>query len=476
MIALGDKFRIRTQNHSWPRFGYGLGRVVAFLAVAGCLVTSSSDACETPVYRYAMYRWEPTPYEIYCFHKGKRDAESDRIEAKVEQVTTATDSQANVVFLPVDLGEDPELLGVPPDVKQSLLANEAVTSTEPESTSSETATRTTEMLDEITYLISTPYGVSLYRGEMDSSSIEALVDSPVRKSLAAQLETGKVGVFLFLTGSDESANEEVRNVLQGLLTDVAAGKVSLYEAPGTTGGEADEGSASPGSKYELGLIEINRQDEEEAWLVRSLLTIEPDLKKETQPMVFLTYGRARVLLPYIGPGIARENLLREVEFISGACSCTVKEQNPGVDLLVKYDWESAAAALAEKVGAEEGNESSLGEDMFFPELFIPQSTQASSEGDQDQLATNQAGVDEPGQPKQGPPTASGPKEEETAAASPEQIDEVASVSSFPTAIEASADQAFENEFGFSSLLMIGAGLLGAMVVLFGITLMVLRPQ
>jgi hypothetical protein len=327
-------------------------------------------------------------------------------------------------------------------------------------------------------LISTPYGVSLYRGEMDVSSIEALVDSPVRKSLAAQLETGKVGVVLFLTGSEESANEEVRSVLQGLLTDVAGGKVSLYEPPGTTVGEADEASASPGSKYELGLIEIDRQDEQEAWLVRSLLTIEPDLKTETQPMVFLTYGRARVLLPYIGPGIARENLLREVEFISGACSCTVKEQNPGVDLLVKYDWESAAAALADKVGAEEGNESSLGGDMFFPELFIPNSTQASSETDPDQLATNQADVDEPGQASQVLPTESAPDEAETAAvnAEPEQADGVAAVSNAPTASEAPADEAFENEVGFSSMLMIGGGLVGAMVVLFGITLIVLRPQ
>ena len=25
-------------------------------------------ACETPVYRYAMYRWEPAPFEIYFFH------------------------------------------------------------------------------------------------------------------------------------------------------------------------------------------------------------------------------------------------------------------------------------------------------------------------------------------------------------------------------------------------------------------------
>lgn len=67
-----------------------------------------------------------------------------------------------------------------------------------------------------------------------------------------------------------------------------------------------------------------------------------------------------------------------------ACSCTVKEQNPGVDLLVRYDWEAAAAALADKFGNEEGNESQFGPEMFFPELIIPESTPPA----ETQLASN----------------------------------------------------------------------------------------
>ena len=48
--------------------------------------------------------------------------------------------------------------------------------------------------------------------------------------------------------------------------------------------------------------------------------MEPELADEDQPMVFLVYGRARALLPYIGKGITRENQIREIEFVSGACS------------------------------------------------------------------------------------------------------------------------------------------------------------
>jgi hypothetical protein len=130
--------------------------------------------------------------------------------------------------------------------------------------------------------------------------------------------------------------------------------------------------ASP--SYELGFVKIGRNDPQEQWLVRMLHAMEPELKKEDSPMTFMAYGRGRVLLPCIGKGITRENLVYMIEFITSACSCTVKEQNPGVDLLVRYDWEAAAAKLAEKFAAEEGAPG-----MFYPELVIPSSAASNAQ-------------------------------------------------------------------------------------------------
>jgi len=83
------------------------------------------------------------------------------------------------------------------------------------------------------------------------------------------------------------------------------------------------------------------------------------------------FGRARAIPPCIDKGITVQNLARELTFIAGACSCTIKEQNPGVDLLVRFDWDKAAATIAEKFGAEEGNEKQIGSSEFFPDLLIP---------------------------------------------------------------------------------------------------------
>ncbi|MEO8497863.1 MAG: hypothetical protein ABI614_22580, partial [Planctomycetota bacterium] len=331
-----------------------MGRLLKSLG-SGCLfiivAATVAMACETPVYRYAMYRWQAAPYEVYFFHDQPAGEQDQRVQEMLVEFERSKDARANVACIPVNIAEDPELTSVPPDVKKAWLARED------------------KQLP--SYFISTPYGIGISFEQLDEAKVQSLVESPARKSLAAQLETGKLGVFVMLAGKDAAENEATEAILNGLVDEVREGKVSLYVAPAK--GSAENEPAAPQTNFDLGFIKINRDDAEEQWLVRSLLAMEPDLTAEERPMVFLVYGRARALLPYIGKGITRENLVREIEFISGACSCTVKEQNPGVDLLVRYDWDSAAAALAEKFGNEEGNESQFGPEMFFPELIIPDS-------------------------------------------------------------------------------------------------------
>ncbi len=40
----------------------------------------------------------------------------------------------------------------------------------------------------------------------------------------------------------------------------------------------------------------------------------------------------------MGAGINADNLRESAAFVTGACSCQVKEQNPGFDLLLNADW------------------------------------------------------------------------------------------------------------------------------------------
>jgi hypothetical protein len=58
-------------------------------------------------------------------------------------------------------------------------------------------------------------------------------------------------------------------------------------------------------------------------------------------MHFPVFGKGRVLPPLIGAGINKENALGDCSYLCGPCSCQVKNQNPGMDLLIKADWWTA---------------------------------------------------------------------------------------------------------------------------------------
>lgn len=85
-----------------------------------------------------------------------------------------------------------------------------------------------------------------------------------------------------------------------------------------------------------------------------LLRLEDDLldkEMENKPMLFPAFGKGRVLPPLIGAGISEENALADCGYLCGACSCQVKNQNPGMDILVKADWWTAlegSSVIAEK--------------------------------------------------------------------------------------------------------------------------------
>jgi hypothetical protein len=365
--------------HSSWRLALGLLTMVLSLVAVGSLARRAL-ACDTPVYRYAMYRWEATPYELYYFHRKAPSAEAAEIQEMVDRASRDKKARANVVYLPVNLDEDEKLVNVPADVKQAWEAQE-----NPQVPC---------------YMLVTPRGVQVYQGDIDKADVAALLESPARAKVARLLEEGSTGVFLFLEGKDAAANKAALEAAGTVIADVEAGNIKLYSGavdmfPGApkaatadaadADGDDDEKdtdkSEKDGTKHQVGLIRIARDDAQEVWLRRMLMATERDLAKYgDEPMLFAVYGRGRALPAFIGKGISRDNLLDCLYFISGACSCTVKEQNPGVDLLVRHDWNAAAAKLAEKFGSEEGNDK-FGVENLFPELVFAPPAKAGGASD-----------------------------------------------------------------------------------------------
>jgi hypothetical protein len=332
-----------------------VGRLLLLLALVA--VGIPLVACETPVYRYAMYRWAPAPFEVYFFHTGALSESDKELHAELLSIAQDDESPLNCSLILVDLEKDPGLSGVLPDIRASWEAHK----------------------DQLQpgYLVTNPQGAVIHAGSLDNRELQRMASSPARTELSKRLREGHAIVFILLKGNEAAANRESAAMLKQLCQDVEDGKVDLYSVPVDPAAREDVASQqSPGSEvptksdHTVTFIEVDRGDEAEKFLVNSLLVVESDLEEITHPMVFPVYGRARALVPYIGKGIHRDNLLDCLEFVTGACSCTVKEQNPGIDLLVRFDWETAAAHLADRFGSEEGNEPQFGGEDFFPELII----------------------------------------------------------------------------------------------------------
>lgn len=479
--------------------------VACALFVGGVIPALSALACDTPVYRYAMYRWDPAPYEVYYFHNEAISEDAARLHKLLEDASMNEEKPANVMFVPVNLVEDTELKRIPPDVRQTWQEQEEPTVP--------------------AYMVVTPYGHKIYQGDLDETAIKALLESKARSAVAKQLEQGKATVLLMLTGSDDEKNKEAEKVAKELVKDIAEGKVEFYLPPPMYDPTGEAEDSTPG--IEIGFCRVDRNDANEKWLIDSLLSMESDLRDEEfvdKPMIFGVFGRGRALPPFIGKGINRDNLLDCVDFVSGACSCTVKDQNPGMDLLFSFDWYTAAENLANVYGGEEGGEAQFGAEDFFPNLMIPPTEEGAEEAATDETtdeATDtqgDAGAEEVvAEPESGDTTLTsttqieqpaeespeettsaeteaedGPAGDETTgdetavvqqdSASPveeepvSQPEEETEVASREPATSDSSSTAEVEASPFFSVFTVGAGVGIALVLLFGATFLVLRPR
>lgn len=314
-----------------------MSRLKHVLPLAAVLLAASGAwACSTPVFRYAMYNWPVSAYRVFSFHEGpqaKPDQEIDRLAKEAGRQTPPL----NLVLVPVDVGQKDQFDKLPAVVRK-------VWEGRPAGVKSLQA-------------VFNPLGQLVYSGTLKPADVKAMIQSPARKRMTKLLHEGNAGVFVLLAGPKADANRQAELTIDELLRRVEAGEVALptmdgpaYPAPPERAGNdspADDPPRAGPPALKVGRLTLSRADPAETWLVRSLTAVEDDLGQlADQPMIFAVYGRARVMPPFVGKGITADNLAEAVAFLGGACSCVIKDENPGVDLLVAWDWDATAEALA----------------------------------------------------------------------------------------------------------------------------------
>jgi hypothetical protein len=319
------------------RFRPSLIAKAALLIATSWLISTSTFGCETPVHRYALYNWGVGPYWVLALYdSGEEPAEFAQVEKKVAQLASSKPAGANLKWRSINVADPNRLAALPEPVRQLWQSR--------------------QNQDRPVYVLVNSNGFLVDQLADPLASLEEWADSPWRRQLADRISKGRAVVLVLLEGVNPTDNERAQEIIDRVIELVDSGNmasvetiVDLYHA------DSARSETAKTTPISIDSVVLSPDESDEKALVCQLMAVEPDLEKfKGKSMVFSIYGRGRVLAPFIGRGVSEENLINAVRFLTGPCSCEVKDENPGVDLLMKTDWES----IADSVAAEDDSQPS----------------------------------------------------------------------------------------------------------------------
>jgi hypothetical protein len=262
----------------------------------GLLLSVAALACSTPVFRYALERWEPDTYILEVSLPAQPSAE---LRSALAELQGRED--LNVVVRELPAGDQPATL-------------------------------------KLRYPHAPPTHPPVLTLPATRASVALIAESPARAETAKRLLAGETAVFLFLESGNAEKDKTVLARLERIIGDLERNLELPAQAPADTLAEGD--TPAQNLKIDFSVVRVKRDDPKEKVLVETLLGSEPDLHDLKGPMAFPVFGRGRSLYAIVDKGINAEVLYEAGAFMTGACSCQVKAQNPGVDLPMAAPWDS----------------------------------------------------------------------------------------------------------------------------------------
>ena len=281
------------------------------------LVVAPAAGCDVPVFRYALERWAPDAYHAVVFHRGELDADGRAALDLLREAAHPEAGRANLAVHTVDLD------GPMTDAERTIWRRQ-----EPG--------------------VSLPHAVLLYPttmtgdrlawvGPFSVDRVRAVTSSPARQEIARHITGGGTAVWVLLESGDKARDDAAAQVIVEQLA-LAARTLSLPR-------ELVEASPQLASrlKIDFTLVRVGRDDPAERVFTAMLLGSESDLKTvyRDEPMAFAVFGRGRILLAAVAAGITADNVMMGCRELLARCSCEVKDEHPGLDLLFDVPWQQA---------------------------------------------------------------------------------------------------------------------------------------
>lgn len=282
------------------------------LGLAGSLV-----ACQVPVFRYAFERWNPERYQLFVLSPGGSSTASSQlleisqqgrakslVNVQIVDPAHSSDDRLSRIWQQHGSTKDPVLAVFYPQ-------------------------KATELRDQVAHVV-----------DGSAANLETILNSPVRTQVAERLAKGQSAVWILLESGQPEKDSIARATLESQLPKDAQWLTLPTALEMEVKPEVLE-QVKVKLKLEFSVLSVRRDDPREQFLIDCLLNSESDLRDFDEPIAIPVFGRGLALYALVGKGISAETIRSANSFICGPCSCQVKEQNPGFDLLMDFDWESA---------------------------------------------------------------------------------------------------------------------------------------
>ena len=281
----------------------------------------NTKACEIPVFRYALERWAADKYQLIISKSasGFTDEENTILEKIYSRLPDKDGNlNLNIIIKESDLPVSTLELRYPSQVK----AKPAV-----------------------------------WKGLFNKENVDRLINSPARQKLKKLLLEGQSVIWVAIDPDTQT--------LEGLdkYSQLFSGKYKLSEEiiqmdekskidSITTKKELDNviRSTIP-LKISFSTLKIDRNDPQEEILLNMLLAQWPDLRYSDKGVVIPVFGRGRFLEAAPAELLDQLSFKKLTDYLCSGCSCTVKSENPGIDLLMDVPWSQYVSESVLKIKA-----------------------------------------------------------------------------------------------------------------------------
>ncbi|MBA3699813.1 MAG: hypothetical protein H0W78_13275 [Planctomycetes bacterium] len=271
--------------------------------------------CSVPVFRYALERWPPSTYELWLFHQGPLTAAQQLLADDLDREVLQGGAQANIQIQWADVSG-----ALSPAAANAWNGQQAASFLH--------AT-----------LLFAPHGSAngvAYAGPADATVLRGLIHSPRRQEVVERLLGGDSAVWLFIDSGVPAVDDQAFERLTATLNQMAQ-ELKLPE-PDPADGDVRLADHDTPLKISFPVVRISRSDAAEQGLVTLLTNAFSPAPPAAQPFTVAISGQGRAIAMLSGDEIDPGYISAWCEFIAGPCSCQVKAELPGSDLLMRADW------------------------------------------------------------------------------------------------------------------------------------------